>query len=82
MPTDHRPVALIVDDEADIRELLEITLSRMGVDTPPPAARSPRPRAARSASFDLCLTDMRLPDGDGIELVRTSPSTIRTCRSR
>ena len=61
--------ALIVDDEADIRELLEITLSRMGLRTA--AAGSVREARALLAehSFDLCFTDMRLPDGNGIELV-------------
>jgi two-component system, NtrC family, response regulator PilR len=62
--------ALIVDDEPDIRELLEITLGRMDVET-----RAARDLAAAhqlllDESFDLCLTDMNLPDGNGIELVR------------
>ncbi|ASL27625.1 sigma-54-dependent Fis family transcriptional regulator [Azotobacter chroococcum] len=65
-----RQKALIVDDEPDIRELLEITLGRMKLDT----------RSARNLQeardwlgrerFDLCLTDMRLPDGSGLELVQ------------
>ncbi len=61
--------ALIVDDEADIRELLEITLLRMGLKTQ--AAGSLREARALLGehSFDLCLTDMRLPDGNGVELV-------------
>ena len=61
--------ALIVDDEADIRELLEITLSRMGLRTQ--AAGTVREARALLAehSFDLCFTDMRLPDGNGVELV-------------
>ncbi|MBA4283910.1 MAG: sigma-54-dependent Fis family transcriptional regulator [Xanthomonadaceae bacterium] len=64
-----KALALIVDDEADIRELLEITLSRMGLRTA--AAGSLREARALLAehSFDLCFTDMRLPDGNGIELV-------------
>ncbi len=65
-----RQRALIVDDEPDIRELLEITLGRMKLDT-----RSARNvKEAREwlgkESFDLCLTDMRLPDGTGLELVQ------------
>jgi len=61
--------ALIVDDEPDIRELLEITLGRMGIETESAAdLRTARQRLAQQA-FDLCLTDMQLPDGNGIELV-------------
>ncbi len=64
------PRALIIDDEPDIRELLEITLPRTGLDTLAAVdIASARERLARQR-FDLCLTDMRLPDGDGIELVR------------
>lgn len=65
-----RQRALIVDDEPDIRELLEITLGRMKLDTR--SARNlkeAREWLAREA-FDLCLTDMRLPDGTGLELVQ------------
>ncbi len=62
--------ALIVDDEPDIRELLEITLGRMDIETK--AAKDVRSATELLAAheFDLCLTDMHLPDGDGIELVR------------
>jgi len=61
--------ALIVDDEADIRELLEITLSRMGIDTLAVGTIADARQAFDKRGFDLCLTDMRLPDGEGIELV-------------
>ncbi|MBB5322158.1 sigma-54-dependent transcriptional regulator [Marinobacter oulmenensis] len=61
--------ALIVDDEPDIRSLLEITLSRMGITT----HTAPDLTTARSLleqhSPQLCLTDMNLPDGNGIDLV-------------
>lgn len=62
--------ALIVDDEADLCALLEITLSRMGLQTV--AAGSVADARARLAeqSFDFCITDMRLPDGTGLDLVR------------
>ena len=60
---------LIVDDEPDIRELLEITLLRMGLDTKSAEDFSSATRLLRETSFDLCLTDMKLPDGDGIALV-------------
>ncbi|KAF0190763.1 MAG: putative two-component response regulator [Gammaproteobacteria bacterium] len=64
-----RHLALVVDDEPDIRELLELTLSRMNVDTRS-AENLSRARALLvEQTFDLCLTDMRLPDGNGIELV-------------
>ena len=60
---------LIVDDEADIRELLVLTLMRMGVEAV--AARSCEEAFLRlgEQSFDLCLTDMRLPDGDGLSVL-------------
>lgn len=60
---------LIVDDEPDIRELLEITLSRMGLTTASAATLSQAREAIAELQPDLCLTDMRLPDGDGISLV-------------
>lgn len=61
--------ALIVDDERDIRELLTLTLGRMGlrIDT---AANLGEAREHLSRNtYDLCFTDMNLPDGNGIELV-------------
>jgi two-component system response regulator PilR (NtrC family) len=60
---------LIVDDEPDIRELLEITLLRMGLETRSAEDFSDATRMLLEESFDLCLTDMKLPDGDGIALV-------------
>ncbi|MGH8410897.1 MAG: sigma-54-dependent transcriptional regulator, partial [Pseudomonas sp.] len=65
-----RPKVLIVDDEPDIRELLEITLGRMKLDTY--SARNVGEALAllQRETFDLCLTDMRLPDGSGLELVQ------------
>ncbi len=62
--------ALIVDDEADIRELLEITLNRMKLDTQAAASVKDAKALLQQRRFDLCLTDLRLPDGDGIELVK------------
>src|SRR3546814_7926382 len=63
------PSALIVDDEQDIRELLVLTLGRMGLRTDT-AANLAAARAQLAAHhYDLCLTDMRLPDGSGIDLV-------------
>ncbi|SNS26871.1 sigma-54-dependent transcriptional regulator [Pseudomonas segetis] len=65
-----RQRALIVDDEPDIRELLEITLGRMKLDTR--CARNVKEAREWLAKepFDLCLTDMRLPDGTGMDLVQ------------
>ena len=60
---------LIVDDEPDIRELLEITLLRMGLATRSAEDYSDATRLLHDETFDLCLTDMKLPDGDGIALV-------------
>lgn len=68
-PTDQTPHALIVDDEADIRELVEITLARMSIETLAVATLAEAREALERGGFDLCLTDMRLPDGDGLELV-------------
>ncbi|MFK7976307.1 MAG: sigma-54-dependent transcriptional regulator [Halioglobus sp.] len=60
---------LIVDDEPDIRELLDITLSRMGLETHSAATLEEARALVASVGPDLCLTDMRLPDGNGISLV-------------
>ncbi len=64
------PCILIVDDEPDLREVLELALVRMGLDTAIAAdVRGAREQLA-ARRFDLVLTDMRLPDGDGLEVVR------------
>ncbi len=60
---------LIVDDEPDIRELLDITLSRMGLETFSAATLGEAQSLVSEVSPDLCLTDMKLPDGNGIHLV-------------
>lgn len=64
-----KPHALIVDDEPDIRELVTITLGRMGIDCTSAATLAEARSALGGAQFALCLTDMRLPDGNGLELV-------------
>ncbi len=66
-----KPLTLIVDDEPDIRELLELTLGRMNIDTRSAANLSDARALLAENNFNLCLTDMRLPDGDGLELVET-----------
>jgi len=65
----QKPTALVVDDEADIRELLSLTLDRMGIDAVAAEDVESARRKLGEQKFDLCLTDMRLPDGDGLELV-------------
>ncbi len=60
---------LIVDDEPDIRELLDITLTRMGLATCTAANLEQARSQMQDMRPDLCLTDMRLPDGNGISLV-------------
>ena len=65
-----KPVALIVDDEPDILELLDITLSRMEIDTQKATDLAQARTLLSKQTFDLCLTDMRLPDGNGIDLVK------------
>ena len=62
--------ALIVDDEPDIRELLELTLGRMNIETRSAANLNEAHALLAAEQFDICLTDMRLPDGNGIDLVR------------
>ena len=61
---------LVVDDEPDIRELLELTLIKMGLGVVSAGTIEEAKEHLKSERFDLCLTDMRLPDGDGLELVR------------
>lgn len=65
-----RQKVLIVDDEPDIRELLEITLGRMKLDTYSARDLGEALGLLKRETFDLCLTDMRLPDGTGLELVQ------------
>ena len=60
---------LIVDDEHDIRELLVLTLGRMGLRTDTAPNLSAARQMLGTVAYDLCLTDMRLPDGSGLELV-------------
>lgn len=61
---------LIIDDEPDIRELLEITLLRMGLDTFTAGNVEEALEQIKTHEPNLCLTDMKLPDGNGIDIVR------------
>jgi len=61
---------LVVDDEPDIRELLELTLVRMGLGVASVGTIAEAKERLKTERYDLCLTDMRLADGEGLELVR------------
>ncbi len=63
-------LTLIVDDEPDIRELLELTLGRMNLDTKAVANITDAKEILKEYPFHMCLTDMKLPDGNGIDLVK------------
>jgi two-component system response regulator PilR (NtrC family) len=65
----RKPHALVVDDEPDIRELLAITLGRMNIDVETAGDHASAKKRLASEVYDLVLTDMRLPDGDGLDLV-------------
>ncbi len=62
-------IALIVDDEPDILELVEITLSRMDIITHTASNLAEARKRLACSDYDLCLTDMKLPDGNGLDLI-------------
>jgi two-component system, NtrC family, response regulator PilR len=64
-----KPAVLVIDDEPDICELLSITLQRMDLTPRTASSVAAARRLLKSERFDLCLTDMQLPDGNGLELV-------------
>ncbi|MFW2438901.1 MAG: sigma-54-dependent transcriptional regulator [Arenicellales bacterium] len=68
MPTSS-PFVLLVDDEPDILELLSLTLSRMGVESETAVSVKDAVAKLNNKNFKLCLTDLRLPDGNGLEIV-------------
>ncbi|HEV2270504.1 MAG TPA: sigma-54 dependent transcriptional regulator [Steroidobacteraceae bacterium] len=68
-PEPAKPAVLIVDDEPDLLELVSLTLSRMNLRTRTAPDVGTARKLLKSEVFDLCLTDMRLPDGDGLDLV-------------
>ena len=69
MDTATKPLVLVVDDEPDLIELVSLTLSRMNLATDSAADLAAARAKLNERRFDLCLTDMRLPDGDGLDLV-------------
>lgn len=66
----NSPLVLIIDDEPDILELLDMTLKRMNMRTRSATTLAGALELLKQERFDLCLTDMRLPDGDGMTVVR------------
>ncbi len=66
----NKPLALIIDDEPDILELLDLTLGRMNIQTRSATNVAQALELLNQHHFDLCLTDMRLPDGEGLSIVR------------
>jgi len=83
MKNDRRPRGrgearrvLVVDDEADIRELLDLTLARMGLLADCVGSIAEARLMLVGERYQLCLTDMRLPDGEGLELVRHIADTV------
>src|ERR1700687_2796557 len=65
-----KATVLVVDDEPDLCELLSITLQRMDLSPRTANTIAAAQRMLKTERFDLCLTDMQLPDGDGLELVK------------
>ncbi|MBK6276630.1 MAG: sigma-54-dependent Fis family transcriptional regulator [Gammaproteobacteria bacterium] len=63
------PAILIIDDEPDIRELLAMTVRRMGLDAFCAESLDGARRMLEKRRFDFCLTDMKLPDGTGLQLI-------------
>ena len=66
----NSPHILIVDDEPHIIELFELTLARMGMEVSSAIRIEDAKQLLQTRSFQLCLTDMRLPDGEGLDLVK------------
>ncbi|HXP00334.1 MAG TPA: response regulator, partial [Luteibacter sp.] len=64
-----KQTVLVIDDERDIRELLTITLGRMELDVDAVGSVSEARSALAGRRYDLCFTDMRLPDGSGQEII-------------
>ena len=72
----NKPTVLVVDDEPDIRELLSMTLRRMDLEPITAANVAQAKQALRAHKFQLCLTDMQMPDGNGLDLVEWMQKTV------
>ena len=70
------PTVLIIDDEPDLVELVSLTLGRMQLETAAAGTVAEARAILGTRRFDLCLTDMRLPDGDGLDLRRLDPAAV------
>lgn len=66
----NKPSAILIDDEPDIRELLAISLERMGFECLQAGSYKEGQRLIQATECNLCITDVRMPDGSGIDLVR------------
>jgi two-component system response regulator PilR (NtrC family) len=69
--SDDQPVVLLIDDEPDILQLLSITLNRMKIKTVCAIDVHQANKCLAEQPYDFCITDMRLPDGSGLDIVRT-----------
>ncbi|MDR2788367.1 MAG: sigma-54 dependent transcriptional regulator [Candidatus Accumulibacter sp.] len=67
---EEKPRVLVIDDEEDIRELLDLTIARMGLSADCAGTVAEAKQLLKKERYSLCLTDMRLPDGEGLEIVR------------
>ncbi|MCB5188359.1 sigma-54 dependent transcriptional regulator [Methylobacillus caricis] len=66
----NTPTCLVVDDETDIRELVVLTLERMEIQADSAGSLAEAKQLLEQRTYSLCLTDMRLPDGSGLDLVK------------
>jgi two-component system response regulator PilR (NtrC family) len=69
MPGMRKPSVLVIDDEPDLVELVSLTLERMDLTAQPAGDLATARALLKTGDFDLCLTDMKLPDGDGLDLL-------------
>lgn len=69
-PSKTNKRALVVDDEVDLADLLELTLLRMGLEVDKAHGVKAACQLLDSHDYDLCLTDMRMSDGEGLDIVR------------
>lgn len=66
------PRILLVDDEPDLLDLMELTLAKMGLETDRAVSVAEAQNRLSKSHYDLCLTDMRLTDGEGLEVIASA----------